>query len=60
LHIGEVELQITMETRPCHLMDRAHEGLRAALRPEWRGGVCCVVRRGGAIKLGDFAGYLPR
>jgi MOSC domain-containing protein YiiM len=60
LHIGEVELQITMETRPCHLMDRAHEGLRAALRPEWRGGVCCVVRRGGAIKLGDFAEYLPR
>jgi len=60
LHIGDVELQITMETRPCHLMDRAQEGLRAALRPEWRGGVCCVVRRGGAIKLGDFAEYLPR
>jgi MOSC domain-containing protein YiiM len=60
LHIGDVELQITMETRPCHLMDRAREGLRAALRPEWRGGVCCVVRRGGAIKLGDFAEYLPR
>jgi hypothetical protein len=41
-------------------MDRAHEGLRAALRPEWRGGVCCVVRRAGAIKLGDFAEHLPR
>lgn len=60
LKIGEVELQITMETRPCHLMDRAQEGLRAALRPQWRGGVCCVVCRGGAIKLGDFAEYLPR
>ncbi|HEX3944428.1 MAG TPA: hypothetical protein VHW69_10105 [Rhizomicrobium sp.] len=34
LRIGDVELQITMETRPCHLMDRAHEGLRAALRPD--------------------------
>jgi MOSC domain-containing protein YiiM len=60
LRIGEVELQITMETRPCHLMDRAHEGLRAALRPEWRGGVCCVVRRGGEIHLGDPAEHLPR
>lgn len=60
LRIGEVELQITMETRPCHLMDRAQEGLRAALRPEWRGGVCCVVRRGGAIQLGDPAEHLPR
>jgi MOSC domain-containing protein YiiM len=60
LHIGDTELQITMETRPCHLMDRAREGLRAALRPDWRGGVCCVVRRGGEIKLGDRAEYVSR
>jgi len=60
LRIGEVELQITMETRPCHLMDRARHGLRAALRPDWRGGVCCVVYRGGRLKLGDVAEYLPR
>jgi MOSC domain-containing protein YiiM len=60
LRIGDVELQITMETRPCHLMDRAHDGLRAALRPDWRGGVCCVVRRGGEIKLGDSAEYITR
>ena len=60
LHIGDAELQITMETRPCHLMDRAREGLRAALRPDWRGGVCCVVRRGGEIKIGDRAEYIAR
>jgi MOSC domain-containing protein YiiM len=60
LRIGDVELLVTMETRPCHLMERAHEGLRAALTPEWRGGVCCTVRRGGEIKLGDRAEYLPR
>jgi MOSC domain-containing protein YiiM len=60
LRIGDAELQVTMETRPCHLMDRAREGLRAALRPDWRGGVCCVVRRGGEIKLGDRAEYVPR
>jgi MOSC domain-containing protein YiiM len=60
LRIGDVEFQVTMETRPCHLMDRAHDGLRAALRPDWRGGVCCIVRRGGDIRLGDGAEYLPR
>jgi MOSC domain-containing protein YiiM len=60
LRIGNVELQITMETRPCHLMDRACDGLRAALRPEWRGGVCCVVRRGGEIRLGDSTEYVAR
>ena len=60
LRIGDAELQITMETRPCDLMERSYAGLRAALRPDWRGGVCCVVRRGGEIKLGDRAEYVPR
>ena len=60
LRIGDVELQITMETRPCHLMDRAYDGLRAALGPDWRGGVCCVVRRGGDVKLGDSAEHVAR
>lgn len=60
LRIGEIELQITMETRPCYLMDGARQGLRAALRPDWRGGVCCVVRRGGEIRLGDPAEYSPQ
>jgi MOSC domain-containing protein YiiM len=60
LRIGDAELQITMETRPCDLMERSYTGLRAALRPDWRGGVCCVVRRGGEIRLGDRAEYIPR
>ena len=60
LRIGDIEWQVTMETRPCHLMDRACDGLRAALRPDWRGGVCCVVRRGGEIKLCARAEYIPR
>jgi MOSC domain-containing protein YiiM len=60
LRIGDAELQITMETRPCDLMERSYAGLRAALRPDWRGGVCCVVRRGGEIKLGDRAEYIAR
>ena len=58
LCIGQVELHVTMETQPCHLMDRAFEGLRRALRPDWRGGVCCIVRKAGEIRLGDSVDYL--
>ena len=51
--IGEAVFEVTMETEPCHLMDRAHFGLRRAMIPEWRGGVCCKVVGGGRIGLGD-------
>ena len=53
LRIGETVLEVTRETDPCSLMDRAHMGLRAALKPDWRGGVCCNVIAGGAIRVGD-------
>lgn len=59
LCVGATELEITMETQPCHLMDRAQDGLRLALRPDWRGGVCCRVIAGGDIKLGDRVEYRP-
>ncbi len=51
--IGTVELLITQETDPCERMQAAAEGLFDALRPNWRGGVCCRVIREGQIKLGD-------
>jgi MOSC domain-containing protein YiiM len=53
LCIGEIVLQVTKETKPCHMMDKAHDGLKAALTPEWRGGVCCNVISGGTIRIGD-------
>lgn len=53
VRIGDVELEVTEETRPCTLMDAQHRGLTAALAPEWRGGVCCKVIRGGSIAVGD-------
>ncbi len=53
LRVGEVVLQVTKETKPCHVMDKAHMGLKAALTPDWRGGVCCNVLSGGTIRLGD-------
>lgn len=51
--IGDVVLQIALETDPCFLMEKMHKGLKAALTPAWRGGVCCTVVSGGAIALGD-------
>lgn len=53
LRIGTVLLQITMECDPCHRMDAIADGLRAALTPDWRGGVCARVIEGGNIRVGD-------
>ena len=53
LRIGEVLLEITGELAPCQLMETACAGLRAALTPQWRGGVSCRVVAGGPLKIGD-------
>jgi MOSC domain-containing protein YiiM len=53
LVIGDVELEVVQETRPCARMDAAHHGLREAMRPDWRGGVTCDVVRGGMIGVGE-------
>jgi len=51
--IGDVELEVMSETDPCHMMDAAYDGLRAALEPDWRGGGRCRVVKGGTINVGD-------
>ncbi len=53
LRIGQALLEITGETRPCHVMDAQQTGLRRALETDWRGGVCCRVLDGGTVALGD-------
>lgn len=53
IRIGNVELQIMIETDPCPRMDAQHLGLTAALTPDWRAGVCCKVLSGGRIQIGD-------
>ncbi len=52
IRIGEISLQVTSETDPCSRMDEALPGLRDALAPNWRGGVCCRVLTGGTVKRG--------
>jgi len=53
VRIGDVELMVTRQTDPCSLMDAQHQGLTAALTPDWRGGICCNVVKPGEIKVGD-------
>lgn len=53
LHINNVILQITGETKPCKRMEKQHKGLQSALDIDWRGGVTCMVIEGGVISNGD-------
>ena len=53
LRVGTALLETTVETEPCERMEKLAEGLRAALTPDWRGGVCAKVIEEGAIAIGD-------
>jgi len=57
--IGEVEVWIHAETRPCGLMDEQHHGLKDALKPDFRGGVHGQVVVGGRVRVGDEVRVLP-
>ena len=59
IEIGKVILEVTMEVDPCSRMDEQAEGLKAALTPDWRGGVACVVLEGGAVSVGDPVSIRP-
>lgn len=52
LRIGDVVLEVRSETDPCSVMEKAKTGLRAALEPDWRGGVRCDVVTGGVLVSG--------
>ena len=53
VEIGAIRVYIHDETRPCKIMDEQHEGLRAALKSEFRGGVFGQVLNDGMIRIGD-------
>lgn len=53
VEIGSLRMTITRETDPCSRMDEQIPGLKAALSPQWRGGVCCTVVEDGNVRLGD-------
>ena len=51
--IGTAILEVTKETDPCARMDQLCQGLKAALTPDFRGGVRCQVIQAGVIHLND-------
>lgn len=53
LRVGECAIEIGGETRPCERMEEALPGLRAAMSPEWRGGVFGKVVVPGVVRVGD-------
>jgi MOSC domain-containing protein YiiM len=53
LRLGECRIAIGGELTPCERMDEAAPGLRAALKPAWRGGVFAQVLEGGRVRVGD-------
>ncbi len=53
IQIGEARILVHGEVKPCKLMDQQHEGLRAVLKPHFRGGVFGEILEGGTIRVGD-------
>lgn len=54
LRIGDsLVIETTGECDPCERMDTLHNGLRAALTPDWRGGFLARVVEDGEIAVGD-------
>jgi MOSC domain-containing protein YiiM len=58
LRVGPVVLEVTRECDPCNRMEEQKAGLRAALTPDWRGGIVCSVIVGGEVVLGDDAAFV--
>ena len=53
LRVGDVELTIAGEVKPCERMEEAVPGLRALMYPDWRGGAFAQVTHEGELRLGD-------
>ncbi len=59
LQVGPVRIKVRGETQPCHMMDRACDGLRTKMALMWRGGVWGDVLDGGRIQVGDEVDWTP-
>ena len=53
IRLGSALVEVMGEVVPCHVMDAAKEGLKHALKPDWRGGVYGRVIESGQVHVGD-------
>ncbi|MCB9854095.1 MAG: MOSC domain-containing protein [Phycisphaerales bacterium] len=53
IRIGDIEVDVKLEVKPCGLMDKQHQGLRERLVPDCRGGVGGRILTDGTIRKGD-------
>jgi len=53
IQLGSAVVEVIGEVVPCHVMDAAKQGLKAVLKPQWRGGVYGRVIEAGQVNVGD-------
>jgi MOSC domain-containing protein YiiM len=58
LQIGDCQIRIYGETKPCERMDEALPGLRQAMYPDWQGGAYGEILTSGAIADGDEVSWV--
>lgn len=58
LQLGECQIRIFNETKPCERMDEVLPGLQHALYDHWRGGAFGEVMTGGTVRVGEVAGWI--
>ncbi len=57
ISIGNVEVYVHGETKPCEVMDDQHQGLRETLKPHGRGGVFGQVKTPVTVRIGDLVSF---
>ena len=58
IRLGPTLLLVHGETVPCETMEEACPGLKAAMVPDWRGGIYCEILEGGEVRVGDALSFV--
>lgn len=58
LQIGESQIQIVGEAKPCENMDAVLLGLKDKLYDDWKAGAYGIVLNNGDIKIGDSVKFI--